>query len=87
MELIIEIPHEEYVSAIYIRPGLNISSAVLTELNKVENLTIRTSNFSVTSPSKHPAEDFVFNEADNFNYHDSKFFAGAKVLHGFTRLN
>ncbi|KAI5747704.1 hypothetical protein M8J77_017592 [Diaphorina citri] len=82
MKLIIERPHEKYGSAVFARPDLNISSAALTELNNVEILTVRTSNFSVTSVYKPPGGKFVFTEPDNFDYSNTNFILGDFNCHG-----
>lgn len=68
MELAIERPHDRYGSAIFVRPGLSITSAALTDINNVEILTIRTPHYSVTFVYKPPDADFPFNEPVNFTY-------------------
>jgi hypothetical protein len=80
MNLNIERPHEQYGSAIFARPGLQILTAALTENNNVEILTIRTPKFSVTSIYKPPSVDFTFTEPDNFSY--TNFIIGDFNCHG-----
>ncbi|KMQ91441.1 rna-directed dna polymerase from mobile element jockey-like protein [Lasius niger] len=68
MELAIERPHDRYGSAIFVRPGLSITSAALTDISNVEILTIRTPQYSVTFVYIPPDADFAFNEPVNFTY-------------------
>ena len=76
MELIIERPHDQYGSAIFARPGVNIASASLSERNDIELLTIRTAQYSVTSVYKPPNAKFRFEEPDNFSYQGTNFVIG-----------
>lgn len=76
MRLILERPHDQYGSAVFARPYIDIVSASLTERNNTEILTVRTPQYSVTSLYKPPESQYVFTEPDNLCYDDINFVLG-----------
>lgn len=66
MKLVVERPHEQYGSAIFVRPDIDVRSCALTCVEDVEILTIELQSCTVTSVYKPPNTAFKFHEPDNF---------------------
>nr|XP_060616102.1 uncharacterized protein LOC132765855 [Anolis sagrei ordinatus] len=69
MVLVAERPHAQYGSAVFVKPGLQVSSAHNTEENNIEVLTVELNNITITSVYKPPNEDFCFSSPENFDRH------------------
>lgn len=76
MKLAIERSHEQYGSAIFIKPELKINSAHLTCDNDIEILTIEIQSCTITSIYKPPNEEFQFTEPPNFSSQNAKIVIG-----------
>ncbi|KAI5734515.1 hypothetical protein M8J77_007414 [Diaphorina citri] len=76
MKLVIEEAHDQYGSAIFVKPDLKVVSAHLTNTRNIEILTIELPSCSVTSVYKPPNEPFEFVEPTNFNTKNVKIVMG-----------
>lgn len=72
MNLVIELPHPQYGSAIYTKPELVVESASYSHNNQIEILTIVVRNCTITSVYKPPNIAFDFVKPDNFDNCDTK---------------
>ncbi|KAI5732047.1 hypothetical protein M8J77_020382 [Diaphorina citri] len=76
MVLVLERPHDQYGSAVFIRNDINVTSACLTDFDDIEVLTVDTPQFSVTSIYKPPEVDWSFHKPLNFSYQKTNFIIG-----------
>lgn len=76
MRLVVERPHEQYGSAVFVRPDINIKSTHMTCMNDIEILTIELESCSITSVYKPPNEEFSFEKPDNFGLQNIKIVMG-----------
>ncbi|KAL4098793.1 hypothetical protein QTP88_023329 [Uroleucon formosanum] len=76
MNLVIELPHPQYGSAIYTKPELVVESASYSHNNQIEILTIEVRNCTITSVYKPPKIAFDFVKPDNFDNCDTKIVLG-----------
>lgn len=76
MKMIVERPHDQYGSAIFVKPGVNVISTSMTESDNIELLTIRTPNFSVTSVYKPPDAKFKFANLNDLRQQNINFVIG-----------
>jgi len=60
MKLVNIRPHNNYRSAIFVRPTIQVTSAYFTEENDIEILTIEMDKCTVTSIYKPPNAQFTF---------------------------
>jgi hypothetical protein len=67
MNLVIELPHPKYGSAIYSKPGLVVKSAATSHNKQIEILTNEVGNCTITSVYKPPSTDFTFKKPININ--------------------
>jgi len=84
MNLVIELPHSKYGSAIYPKPGLMVKSAATRHNNQIEILNVNVVNCTITSVYKLPNTDFIFEKLNNFNNCDSKIVLGDFNSHNIT---
>lgn len=75
IKLILKHPHDQYGSAIFVKPDISVSSISLTYENNIMTLTIETSSCTVTSfPTfSSPTVAFTFEETSNFHSQPIKF--------------
>lgn len=76
MQLIAEIPHEKYGSAVFANTSLTVNSVQVSNSLNVEIITIELANCTVTSVYKPPGLDFKFQETKNFNSQKIRFVLG-----------
>uniref|UniRef100_A0A6P7HAH0 Uncharacterized protein LOC114348275 n=1 Tax=Diabrotica virgifera virgifera TaxID=50390 RepID=A0A6P7HAH0_DIAVI len=76
MKLILERPHDQYGSAVFVRPDIDVASTSLTDQNDIEILTVEINSCTVTSMYKPPNADFAFEEPNNFQSQQIKFVLG-----------
>lgn len=72
MNLVIELPHLQYESAIYTKPDLAVKSASFSPRSRIEILTIEVHIYTITSVYKPSNIVFAFKKLDNFDYCDTK---------------
>jgi len=84
MNLVIELPHSQYESAIYTKPELVIESASYSHSSQIEILTIKVRNCTITSVYKPPNIAFAFEKPDNFDNCNTKIVLGDFNNHNVT---
>jgi hypothetical protein len=84
MNLVIELPHSKYGSAIYTKPGLVVESAAYSHSNQIEILSIEVRNCTITSVYKPPNTAFAFEKPTNFDNCDTKIIVGDFNSHNVT---
>ena len=62
MKLAIERPHEQYGSALFVKPSAIIETTSKTDDNNIEILTVELSGVIVTSVYKPPGSPFVYSD-------------------------
>ena len=62
MNLIVERPHDQYGSAIYVKPGLDVNNTNIYSDNNMEILSINLEGFTVTSIYKPPNTPFTYKD-------------------------
>ena len=62
MDLVIERPHSQYGSAIFVTSGTIVNTTSLTDINNIEILRVYLNGISVTSIYKPPGERFSFHQ-------------------------
>ena len=62
MNLIVERPHDQYGSAIYVKPGLDVNNTNIYSDNNIEILSINQEGHTVTSIYKTPNTPFTYKD-------------------------